>query len=101
MDPLLEFLHKATEYGLSPPLLIVLAVVWLAWKFPGVRDVLLRPLKGNGTNRTYRTYVTRESCHDAMDALITKIEVSAKETRNEVREGFRDVHQRMDKHFDR
>jgi hypothetical protein len=98
MDPLLELLRKGTEYGLSPPLLIVLAVVWLAWKFPGVRAALLRPLGGNGT---CRTYVTQKSCHDAMDRLINKIDASAKETRTEIRQDLGRIHQRMDKHFDR
>jgi hypothetical protein len=100
MDPLLDFLRKATEYGLNPWLVAALAAVWLAWRFPAVRAFLTRPVTDWGNGKATR-YVTAAACHDAMDRLAQHVTDKEEETRREMREGFRDLSLRIDNIHDR
>jgi hypothetical protein len=95
MDPLLDLLRKGTEYGLSPPLLVVLVVVWLAWRFPGLRALLTRSLTGGGPTNGNR-FVTRDACHAAQEALGKRFDDAAERIRAEMTAGFTRVHERID-----
>jgi hypothetical protein len=95
MDPLLDLLRKGTEYGISPPLLVVLVVVWLAWRFPGLRVLLTRSLIGGGPTNGNR-FVTRDACHAAQEALGKRFDDAAKVISDKMEEGFVRVHERID-----
>ena len=93
MESLLDFIRKATEYGFNPWLVAVLAVLWLAWKFPAIRAFLMHPVSGNGNTQQY---VTRESCQDAQERLGQRFDDAANKIQAEMTAGFTRVHERID-----
>jgi hypothetical protein len=95
MDPLLDLLRKGTEYGLSPPLLVVLVLVWLAWRFPGLRVLLTRSLIGGSPTNGHQ-FVTTAACHKAQEALGKRFDDAAKVISDKMEEGFVRVHERID-----
>jgi hypothetical protein len=78
--------------------LVVLVVVWLAWRFPGLRALLTRSLTGGGPTNGNR-FVTRDVCHAAQEALGKRFDDAVEKIEAKMDTEFTRVHERIDDWF--